>query len=379
MLTSLLALMAKELRQTFRDKRMVAMLLVAPVLQLIVLGFAVELDVRHVPVAVADEDRTPASRAFADALMAGDTFDRKLDVPTGRAALEAIVQGQVPVALVIPRGFTARQARGRPTAVQVLVDGGETNRAIVAQNAVNGYVMGQANRLAEQRLAELAAAQGVAPQVPRTTIEPRVFYNPTLNSRIYFVPGVAATLLLVITMITTSMGLAREKEMGTLEQVMVTPIRPEVLILGKTLPFGVMGLVVLGVVLGAGTWIFDVPLRGALWLVFLAGALYMLTTLGMGLLISTVARNQQQAFMGGMLFMMPAILLSGFMTPVDNMPDWMRPLSGLTPVRHFVEILRAVLLKDASFTDLSAQFAALAGLGIVIYATSAYFLRRSLA
>ncbi len=174
------------------------------------------------------------------------------------------------------------------------------------------------------------------------------------------------------------MGLAREKEMGTLEQVMVTPIRPEILILGKTLPYYLFGIVDMGFVIVAGAWIFDVPIRGSLALLFVSSSLYMLTTLGVGLLVSAIAKTQQQALFGAIFFILPAILLSGFVTPVENMPAWLRPLSGFTPIRHFVEILRAVLLKNATFSDLSAQLLALAEMGLAVYALAAFVLRRRL-
>jgi ABC-2 type transport system permease protein len=185
--------------------------------------------------------------------------------------------------------------------------------------------------------------------------------------------------LLLVTFITSSAGLTREKELGTLEQVLVSPVRPEVFIVGKTLPYGLVGLVDLGWVVGMGSLVFDVPIRGSLWVLFAAGALYMVSTLGVGLLVSALARTQQQAFMGAFFFMLPATLLSGFITPVENMPSWLQPLTTLTPVRHFVEIMRAVLLKGATFSDLGAQFVALAGLGISLYGVSALILRRHLA
>ncbi|MBW2457653.1 MAG: ABC transporter permease [Deltaproteobacteria bacterium] len=378
MLSSLLAVIAKEFRQTFRDKRMVGLLTVAPLLQLLLLGFAVNLDVEHVPTVVADEDRSPQSRALAAELTAGDAFTHVETVESGAIATRQVARGEVPVALVIPRGFAERQQRGKPTSIQVLVDGGDSNRAIVAQNAVVGFAMSRAAGEAEKKLAELSASRGIAPSLPRVNVEPRVLYNPTLNSQIYFVPGVAATLLLIVTLITSAAGLTREKETGTLEQVMVSPIRPEILIAGKSIPYGIIGLIDLGYVLAVGTWVFDVPLRGSLWLVFLAGALYMVSTLGIGLLVSALARTQQQALMGALFFIMPAVLLSGFMTPVENMPTWLQPLSGFTPVRHFVEILRAVLLKDASFAELQAQFVALAGIGVVVFVSASRLLRRRL-
>jgi len=356
----------------------VILLTFAPILQLLVFGFAVNLEVNHVPTIVADEDRTPESRAVAEALLAGDTFSSLGTVQNGEAAAAIIGRGEASVAVVIPRGFGEHQRRGEPARLQALVDGGDSNRAIVSQNAVSAFALRRAIKGAELQIEQVAAAQGQAARMPRVQVEPRVLYNQTLSTPTYFVPGIAALLLLIVTFITSSGGLTREKETGTLEQVMVTPMRPEMFILGKTLPFWLIGLVDLGAVIAAGSWVYDVPIRGSLWLLFFAGALYMLSTLGAGLLVSALARTQQQAFMGAIFFVMPATLLSGFVTPVDNMPDWLRPLSGLTPVRHFVEIMRAVLLKDASLAELGPQFVALGGIGIVVYGASAYFLRRRL-
>jgi ABC-2 type transport system permease protein len=214
--------------------------------------------------------------------------------------------------------------------------------------------------------------------LPRTSVEPRVLYNPTLDSAIYFVPGVAATLLLIVSLIVTAMGLAREKEMGTLEQVLVTPIQPATLIAGKTIPYAVIGLIDLGLVLAVAMLLFDVPLRGDPTLIFAGGALYLLGILGIGLFLSTLARNQQQAFMGAMFFIMPAILLSGFMTPIANMPLWLQPVTVVNPVRHFVEILRAVMLKDAGWADVAPQLVALGGIGLTLFSLATVAMSRRL-
>jgi len=379
MWTALKAMMIKEYNQTFRDKRMVWLLTVAPVIQLILLGYAVNMEVERVPTVIADEDNTPESRQLAAELTAGDAFTRVETVTSARRAADRVARGRESIAVVIPKGYSERLRTDKTAYLQAMVNGSDSNRAIVAQNALAAFVMGRAAHAAMARADTAAAAQGRALALPRLTVEPRILYNPTLNSQVYFVPGVAATLLLIVTLITTAMGLAREKEMGTLEQVLVTPIRPEILILGKTLPYYLFGLVDLGFVIVGGAWVFHVPIRGSLWLLFVAGSLYMLTTLGVGLLVSAIARTQQQALFGAIFFVMPAILLSGFITPVENMPAWLRPLSGFTPVRHFVEVLRAVLLKDATFTEVSAQLVALAGMGLAVYALSAYVLRRRLA
>lgn len=378
MFTALISLFGKELRQTFRDKRMMGLLVIAPVIQLTVLGYAVHLEVEHVRTVVADEDRSPESRAFAEGLLAGDAFDDAGWVENGADALSVLSRGDATVALVVPRGFGRHLAAGERVAVQLLVDGGDSNRALIAQNAASAYALQQSLARADAGLRAASAARGTALALPAVSVEPRVLYNPTLSSQIYFVPGVAGTLLIVVTLIVTAMGLAREKESGTLEQVLVTPIGPTTLVFGKTLPYAVIGMLDLGLVVGVGAWLFDVPIRGSLWLLALGGLLYLLTTLGLGLLIATVVRTQQQAFFGAFFFMMPAILLSGFITPVENMPSWLQPLTVVDPLRHFVEVMRAVLLKSATIGDLASQLVALGGIGLVIFTSATLLLRRRL-
>jgi len=379
MRTALWAIILKELRQTFRDKRTAALLIVAPVIQLIVLGFAVNLEVDHVPTAIVDLDRTPESRRFADGLVAGETFEMKGNVDTGEEAIELIDHGKVSIAVVLPAGFERSLGDGLPTQVQLLVDGGDSNRAIIAQNAATAYTTQVGFRLAMDRAQQQAAALGVFVKRPALLqVQARILYNLTLNSHIYFVPGVGGTLLLVVTVIVTSMGLAREKEAGTMEQIMVTPMSPMVVILGKTLPYALIAFVDLGLVVAGGALIFKVPIRGQLWLIGLAGILYILTTLGIGLLISTVAKSQQQSFMLAFFFMMPAILLSGFMTPIANMPHWLQLVTHFNPVRHLIEVLRAVLLKAATFSDVAPQLVALGGLGITVFLLAVMAMQRQL-
>jgi len=362
--TALLAVMLKEIRQTLRDKRVAFVLVVAPVIQRGVLGHAVNLDVRAVPTVVADEDKTAQSRAFIAGLTAGDTLAVRATVDGGEAAREVVGAGRAAVALVLPRGFAADGAAGRPAAVQVLTDGSDSNRATLTQSAVAAY----ATR------AGLVAARAR----PSVIVEPRLFYNPTLESSHYFVSGVAATLLLLVALVVMAMGLAREKEMGTLEQVLVTPIRPITLIAGKTIPMGVIGLLDLALVLIAAMVLFDVPVRGSIGLLFLGGSLYLLSALGLGLFLSSLAKNQQQAFYMAIFVLMPAILLSGFMTPVANMPEVLQPVTLVNPVRHFVEIMRAVMLEGATLGDIAPQLVALAGIGVVIFGAATLAVRRNL-
>ncbi len=247
----------------------------------------------------------------------------------------------------------------------MVLDGTDPNRATVVAGAVSRYFGEVGERLARERL----AARGFA--VPaQIEIVPRIAYNPSLRTPPYMIPGIAAMLLVVVTTIVTAMGLAREREMGTLEQVLVTPIRPLFLLLGKMAPFVVIGLVDVALLLSAGSWLFDVPLRGNLAVLLVGTLLYLMTTLGVGLLISTLSSTQQQSFLGGFLFAMPAILLSGVMTPIRAMPGWLQAITYANPVRYYVEVMRATLLRGAGFGDQWPQLLALLVLGGALLATA---------
>ncbi len=372
MRTEILAVAAKEVRQTRRDPRSLLVLVVAPLLQLVLLGFAVNLDVDDVAVFVADMDQTATSRAFASDLLAGDTFVLAAALPDPDAALGAVVHGDAAVALVLPRGFGADVAAGRPVSVQVLTDGSNALRATVAQNAISAFAL-------RWGLRHRAPVRVPGVFEGPTEVRSRVLFNPRLDSHVYFVPGVAATLLLVVTLVVTAMGLAREKEDGTLEQILVTPMPATALVLGKVLPYAVIGLFDLTLAVTFGAIVFDVPIHGDLATLYAGGTLYLLTTLGLGLFVATVARTQQQAFMGAFFLILPMVLLSGFMSPIANMPAWIQPLTLLDPVRHMVEVLRGTLIRGAGFADLQGQLAWLAGMGVAIFTGAVLALRRRLA
>jgi ABC-2 type transport system permease protein len=355
------AVIRKEVRQTVRDRRIMFLLIAAPLLQTIALGYAIDFDFEHVPTVVADRDRSETSRTHARRLLADTTFRRQptsADVGTAVAAIEA---GDAAAAVVFPERMNADVLAGRPVEVQVMLDGTDPNRALVVASAVTRYFGESTTALLRQRATD---AGQTAPATIRAI--PRILYNPDLATSPFMIPGVMTMLLVISTTVVTAMGLAREREMGTLEQVLVTPIRPVVLLLGKMVPFFVIGCFDVFLVLTAGVWLFQVPVHGPA-LVLVAGTLfYLFCTLGIGLLISSVSKTQQQAFLAGFLFIMPAILLSGVMTPVAAMPGWLRAVTYVNPVRYFVEILRANLLKGAGFHDLAGQLAALAGLGATI-------------
>jgi ABC-2 type transport system permease protein len=356
------SVLRKESLQTVRDRRVMFMLLVAPLLQLVVFGFAVDYTVDRVPTAIADLDQTRASREHARRLLADGTLARVGGAASPAEAERALELGTAAAAVILPVSFERDLSRGQVAEVQVLIDGADPNRATVAAAAASGYFGAAGLALAQERL----SAQGGVGRPGSVAVSPRIRFNPALRTPPFMIPGILGMLLIVVTTIVTAMGLAREREMGTLEQVLVTPIHPTILLLGKMLPFVAIGCVVVMLGLAVGTWVFDVPLHGSLGVLVASTLFYLMTTLGVGLLISTVSATQQQAFLGGFLFALPAILLSGVMTPIRSMPGWMQALTYLNPVRYFVEVLRGSLLRGAGASDLWTQMAALAAFGVLI-------------
>ena len=367
----LAAVIRKEVRQTVRDRRVMMMLMVAPLLQTVVFGFAVNFDVDDVPTVVVDLDRSADSRLHARRLLADGTLRLAGELGSPAEAERELDAGRAAAAVILPRGLARDLAAGRPAEVQVVIDGTDPNRATVASAAVSSYFGDVGERTLRARLALRGAA------APEVRLVPRLAWNPQLRSAPYMVPGIAGMLLIIVTTITSAMGLAREREMGTLEQVMVTPIRPLWLLVGKMAPFVVIGIVDVMLLVGVGSWLFDIPIRGTPLALLTGTVLYLFSTLGVGLLISTVSNTQQQAFLGGFLFAIPAIILSGVMTPVLAMPAWLRWITLFNPVRWFVEVIRGVMLRGAGFADLWHQLLALAAIGVAILAfASARFRKR---
>jgi ABC-2 type transport system permease protein len=362
----LLAVFRKEVRQTVRDRRIMFMLIVAPLVQTVIFGFAVNYDVDRVPTVVVDRDRTAESRHHTRRVLADGTLLRAGTAGSAAEADRALDEGRAAAALVLPPRFEADLAAGRPARVQVLLDGSDPTRANQAGAVASRYFGEVGEKLVRDRL----AARGLALPAQIEAV-PRLAFNPGLKTSPYMLPGIAAMLLLIVTTLVTAMGLSREREMGTLEQVLVTPIRPALLLIGKMAPYVVIGVVDVGLLLAAGTWAFGVPLHGNLLVVLVGTLLYLMTTLGVGLLISTLSATQQQSFLGGFLFMLPAILLSGVVTPLRAMPGWLLAVTYLNPVRYYAEVMRTTLMRGAGFTELWPQLLALAllGGGVLVAAT----------
>ena len=390
-LIQLYSVALKEVRHTVRDRRMVAILIIAPAIQLGVFGLAVDFDVDRVPTVIVDHDHTAASRQHIRQVLADGTLVHRAETDSDVEAEQALDSGEVAAALVVPSGFARDISRGRLAHLQVVVDGTDPNRGAIASAAVARYARAQTRVFVQQALhnRRITARTGPAldatttpvalPSFPDVVLLPRVLHNPRLKTSTYMVPGITALLLLVVTVIITAMGLARERETGTLEQVMVTPMSSLVLLVGKLLPYVFIGLFDFLLALVVATRIFDVPIRGPLSVAFLGTTAYVTCTLGIGLLISTVSRTQQQAFIGGFLFMMPALMLSGVMTPLWGIPSWLLPLTRINPVRYYVEIIRGVLLRGSTFHDLSFHIAALSVIGVSVLVFAAWRFKRSLA
>lgn len=358
---------AKEFRQIFRDPRMARVIFFAPVLQLVVFGYAVSTDIWDTPVAVVDHDETAASRDLVRALTASGHFRVERHASRPESLVSALDHGDAVVGLEIPPGMSSGLLDGSGTEIQILIDGTNSNTASVAQSYAERIVMDHGLRASSVR----------AP--PGIELRERAWYNPDLASRDYNVPAVVGALILLVCLLLTSLAVVREREIGTLEQLQVSPLTAGELIAGKTIPFAIIGLVDLVVVVTIALLWFEVPFRGAFGTLLLASTLYLLSGLGIGLLISTISKTQQEAFMGSFLVFMPAILLSGFMFPVTSMPRAFQWMTLANPVRHYIEIVRATFLKGVGIDVLAPQFGALAAIGIGLLWLASWRFRRATA
>ena len=336
----------KELRQIFRDPRLRRVIFIAPMIQLLAFGYAVSTDVRNVSTLVVDHDRTRASRELVEAFTASGYFRVLGYAERPGDLVRALDHGDAVVGIVVPRGFERDAAEGRAK-VQILLDGTNSNLATVAR--------GYAERIV------LSLGQ---PPTPLVDLRSRAWFNPSLESRDYNVPAVIGALLLLICLLLTSLAVVREREIGTLEQLLVSPLRPGELILGKTLPFALIGLVDLGLVTAVALLWFRIPFRGNPLLLVLGTVLFLLSALGLGLLISSVSNTQQEAFMAAFLVFLPSILLSGFLFPVNSMPRAFQMLTLINPLRHYLEIVRALFLKGAGIEALWTRLLALLAMGV---------------
>ena len=347
---SIIYFIKKEFLQFKRDPKMFGLILVAPVLQLVFFGLAANLDVDNVKTLVYDMDKSYASRNFIERFTSSGYFEIKDYAINYDEVTEALDQAEVTLALIIPPDFEEKINRRETAKVQALFDGSDGNSASISA----GYVQGITGEYSKNILIDFLHKSGAA-FLPSSNIDAkvRVWYNPTLKTRKYMVPAIVGLLLTLITLILTSLAVVKEREIGTMEQLIVTPLKPYQMIIGKLVPFMILGFVAVVIVRTAMRFIFNIPVAGSITFLFFASFLYILSTLGLGLFVSTISKTQQQAMMISIFaVMMPMIYLSGFAFPIENMPAIIQYISYIIPLKYFLTIIRGVILKGIGFAEL---------------------------
>ena len=372
----ILNIIIKEFLQLRRDPRLFGIIFIAPILQLILLGYAANLDVENIHTAVYDQDKTVTSRNFIEKFQHSGYFSIDNYLDNYNQLTELIDKGEVLWTLVIPNDFEKKLERGDQVKVQAIFDGSDGNKTAIAFGYVNGIVSNYSqNILLEERdkSGQKTALTGTL------TSELRVWYNPDLKTRNFMVPSIVGLLLTVITTVLMAMAIVKEREIGTLEQIIVTPIKPFQLIIGKIIPFIILGFLDVLIVLGVMVFWFGIGIRGDFFFLIFASFIFVLSTLGIGLFVSTVSKTQQQAMMVAMFaILMPTNFLSGFAFPIENMPQWIQPITYLIPLRYYITILRGVILKGDGFIDLLPETAALLIIGIIILTLSSLRFKKKL-
>ncbi len=374
MFERLKAMLIKEFIQTFRDPRMRVVLFITPMIQTIIFGYAVNMDVRNIPTAVIDRDNSPYSRELLTELFSSGHFRLAARPDNERQAAELLDSGKVRVMLNINHGMAEKIGRGETTTVQAIIDGTDSNTA--------GVILGYLFRFSEAHNLKLqtekAVSYGKTAASNGIRLESRAWFNPDLASPPFYVPAVIANILYIITMLLSAMAIVREKEIGTIEQIIVTPIRKFEFILGKTLPFVLIGYANVFLISLAGWLVFRVPVRGSIFLLILATGLFLMSSLGTGLFLSTISQTQQQATMSAFFIIFIAMFLSGFAFPINNMPLPVQWLTLINPVRWFMEIIRGLYLKGVGLPILWKQFLMLGSIGTAVLGIAVLRFRKTL-
>jgi len=357
-----------------RNPVLIRMLLAAPIIQLILFGYAATTDVKDVPVVVCDQSKTPESREITAAIGASYSFDLIGHVQDPREIKTALDAGIAQLALHMRPDFARDLRRGDAAAIALYIDGSDSIIASTAASYMVGLLENQAQRIRAERLTRA----GVHLSAPTVEMVPRVWFNPDLRSANYMVPGVFGLIIMIITTVWTAQSIVREREVGTLEQLLVTPVRPLELLLGKSLPYAGTALVAATEIIVLARWWFGVPIMGSVPLLFALALVFILTSLGLGLLISTISHTQQQALLTSFFIMLPAVLLSGFMFPIENMPWAIQQVAWLIPYRYFLEIVRGIFLRGVGLEVLWPQSLALAVFGVVLFTAGAVAFRKRL-
>ena len=361
---SVLHLIRKEMRQVFRDPSMLRVIFVVPLFQLFILGYAITFDVKNLDMIVIDRDGSSASRSLVDRFSHNEHFIVKRIADPPRGIEPYLRRGEAVVALVIPRHFGRDLESGNRPELQILLDGQNANTSGNALGYCNRIVL----RFMSDRIEEgLARAPALARNVRLIEPETRVWYNPELKSVYFMIPGIVCILLTIITMLLTGLSIVKEREAGTLEQLLVTPLKPWQIIAGKTIPFAIIGIVDMAFATTVGVLWFKVPVVGNIAVLALLAFAFIITTLGLGVLISTIAGTQQQALFITWFFLQMFILMSGIFYPIENMPHWAQAITLIDPVRYFVTIVRELFLKGAGLGALWPELRALLVIGLCVF------------
>ncbi len=369
-------ILIKEFKQVFRDPRMRALIFISPVLQVLIFGYAATTDVKNIPTAVYDLDNSVASRDIVRAFSYSRYFNIRHHVYDDRAARDLIDRSKVSVVLRFNHGFARDLEAGKAAQLQVIVDGTDSNTASIVLSYASRIIQKYASSAAKERANMILQREMLLPSVE---LRDRAWFNENLESRNYYIPGVIALIVTLTSILLTAMAIVREKEIGTMEQLIVSPIRPIELILGKIAPFAVISFIDLAFIACVGALWFKVPIRGSILLLILSTCIYLLTTLGAGLFISTISSTQQEASMSMFLFLFPVNLLSGFMFPITSMPLAAQYITVINPLRYYLEILRGIFLKGIGINILWPQLLALLVIGISVITLSSLRFHKRLA
>ena len=363
MFERLRAMLIKEFIQAFRDPRMRIVLFVLPALQTVIFGYAVDMNVKNIPTAIMDRDNSSESREMTDIITSSGHSRIMQRIGSDRQATDLLNRGTVRIVMVMEHGFGEGIRRGGNVQLQALLDGSDSNTAGI----INGYLARIAidyNNRIQADFIKHHYGNAMAPG--QVELASRAWFNPNLESPPFYVPAVITNILFVITMLLSSLAIVREKEIGTIEQVIVTPIRKGEFILGKTLPFVLIGYIDVALISLVGGIVFDVPINGSIGLLLTATTLFLMSSLGIGLLISTVSQTQQQAMMTAFFIIFPAMLLSGFAFPINSMPEPIQWLTLINPLRYYMIVIRGVFLKGGGFAIHWPELLALAAIGIAV-------------
>ena len=363
-----LALLIKELLTVLSDRKSRVVLIGPPLIQLMVFGYAATFDLNRVPIAIYNQDHSAASRDLVARFTGSPTFNVVANLRSGTSIDSLIDSRQVRMVLVIDPRFSRNLLSGHPAPVQMIVDGRNSNTALLIQ--------GYANNILNDYVLAWNASKGLPP--PPAVLAMRARYNPTLDSQWFIVPGIIALLTQLVTLLIVGMSVARERETGTFDQLLVTPLRQFDILLGKGLPSLLIGGLEATVIIAATVWWFDIPLRGQLVALYFGLLLFVVSVTGIGLMISSLAVTQQQALLGAFLFMVPSVILSGFATPIANMAEWVQYLTYINPMRYFLIIVRKVFLEGADFASLTPQYWPMAVIGLVTLVAAAWLFRKRL-